>query len=59
MKQDMQENNDGGTVVLYNTQDRPCNVYDFIVNSYVDTTVGNHIKGDNTDYEEMNKIIYL
>ena len=59
MKQDKQENNDERSLVVCNTNDLS------FLNSFVagppfgDVTIGGRIKGDTTDYEKMNRVIYL
>lgn len=58
MKQDKQENNDEQFLVEYNT-----NGLSFLngFNKFhlPNTTIGGHIEGDTTDYEKMNRVIYL
>lgn len=60
MRQDKQENNDDVKLVEYNTNYLPfLNIYrsNFCKDNWNITTT--NIKDDTTDYEEINKIIYL
>ena len=56
MKPDKQENSDERSLVLYNTNFFP--FLNYLAFDY-NITIGDRLKDDNTDYEKMNKVIYL